>query len=146
MFTLHHPHWPPGLPKALSIPKTSVHYNLEVSAARYPDKTAFAFYGGALSYCRLKEEVDGLAGFLQGDCGVRRGDRVVLYCQNSPQFVIGYYAILRADAVVVPVNAMCKAMELEHYVQDSGAVAAIVAQDGRKKDLSNHEIFILMNA
>ena len=129
MFTLHHPHWPPGLPKALSIPKTSVHYNLEVSAARYPDKTAFAFYGGALSYCRLKEEVDGLAGFLQGDCGVRRGDRVVLYCQNSPQFVIGYYAILRADAVVVPANPMVKADELSHYIEDSGARVIIAAQD-----------------
>ena len=41
--------------------------------------------------------------------------------QNSPQFMIGYYAILRADAFIVPVNPMLKTDELRHYVDDSGA-------------------------
>src|SRR5690606_14559852 len=50
-------------------------------------------------------------------------------CQNSPQFVIGYYAILRANAVVVPANAMLKQDELRYLVQDSGAVAAIFGQE-----------------
>ena len=58
-----------------------------------------------------------------------RGDRVLLYLQNSPQFVIAYYAILRADAVVVPVNPMNRAEELRHYVEDSDARVAFVGQD-----------------
>ncbi len=129
MFARHFPHWPPGLPKTLEIPHTTLWHNLEVSAARYPDKVAYWFYGGALSYARLKAEAEALAGTLQRDCGVQRGDRVVLYAQNSPQFVIGYYATLRADAVVVPANPMVKGEEFAHYVQDSGARVAIAMQD-----------------
>jgi fatty-acyl-CoA synthase len=129
MFTRHYAHWPPGLAKTLAIPRTSLHYNLEVSARRYPDKTAFWFYGGGVSYARLLAEVEALAGFLQREAGVARGDRVVLYAQNSPQFVIGYYAILRADAVVVPANPMVKSEELAHYVEDSGARVVIAGQE-----------------
>ena len=129
MFTRHFAHWPPGLPRQLSIPRTSLHYNLEVSARRYPDKAAFVFYGGILGYARLLAEVESLAGYLQHACGVARGERVVLYAQNSPQFVIGYYAILRADAVVVPANPMVKSEELAHYVEDSGARVIVCGQE-----------------
>ena len=58
-----------------------------------------------------------------------RGERVLLYLQNSPQFVIAYYAILRADAVVVPVSPMNRAGELSHYVEDSDARVAFAGQD-----------------
>jgi fatty-acyl-CoA synthase len=128
-FDRHFAHWPPGVPKALSIPRTSMHYNLEVSARRYPDKAAIIYYGSALTYAALEREVAALAGFLQRRCGVARGDRVLLYAQNSPQFVIAYYAILRADAVVVPVNPMNKSEELAHYIGDSDARVAIAAQE-----------------
>jgi fatty-acyl-CoA synthase len=60
---------------------------------------------------------------------VTKGDRVLLYMQNSPQFVLAYYGILRANAVVVPVNPMNMTTELRHYVKDAGARVAIVAQD-----------------
>jgi fatty-acyl-CoA synthase len=129
MFTRHHAHWPPGVPKSLPVPRTSVHYNLEVSARRYPDKAAIVYYGAQISYARLEREVAALAGWLQRRCGVARGDRVILYAQNCPQFVIGYYAILRADAVVVPVNPMNKSAELAHYIEDSDARVAIAAQE-----------------
>ncbi len=74
-------------------------------------------------------EVDALAGYLQQDCGVRKGDRVILYMQNSPQWVIAYYAILRADAVVVPVNPMNLSEELAHYVTDASAKVALLAAE-----------------
>ncbi len=128
-FDRHFPHWPPGVPKSLSVPRTSLYYNLEVSARRYPDKPAVLYYGSALSYAALDREVAALAGFLQQRCGLARGDRVLLYAQNSPQFIIGYYAILRADGVVVPVNPMNKTDELAHYIGDSDARVAIAAQE-----------------
>jgi len=59
----------------------------------------------------------------------RAGDRVLLYMQNSPQWILAYYGILRADAVVVPVNPMHRTEELRHYVHDTGATSAFVAQD-----------------
>ena len=129
MFTRHYPHWPPGVPKTLAVPRTSLYYNLEVSAHRYPEKAALHFYGTDVTYAELLRSAEALAGHLQRRCGVKRGDRVLLYAQNCPQFVIGYYAILRADAVVVPVNPMNKRDELAHYVSDSDARVVVSTQD-----------------
>ena len=129
MFTRHFAHWPPGKPKTLEIPRETVVNNLEAAAARAPQSAAIDYYGSRMTYAALKGEVEALAGFLQQRCGVRKGDRVLLYLQNSPQFIIGYYAILRADAVVVPVNPMNRTEELRHYVSDSDAAVAIAGQD-----------------
>src|SRR5690606_18698587 len=96
---------------------------------RQPSRIAIDYYGRRLSYRELKEQVDALAGYLQQRCGVARGDRVLLDLQNSPQFVIAYYAVLRADAVVVPVNPMHLTEELRHYVEDAGVRVAIVGED-----------------
>jgi fatty-acyl-CoA synthase len=128
-FTRHYPHWPPGVPKTLSVPRTSLYFNLEVSARRYPEKAAIHYYGTAIRYAELLRSAEALAGYLQAACGVRRGDRVLLYTQNSPQFVIGYYAILRADAVVVPVNPMNRRDELAYYIADSDARVIVGTQD-----------------
>ena len=128
-FDRHFAHWPPGVPKTLSVPRTSLYFNLEVSARRYPDKAALIYYGSSMTYAALQREAEALAGYLQQRCGVKRGDRVLLYAQNCPQFIIGYYAILRADGVVVPVNPMNKSSELTHYIGDSDARVAIAAQE-----------------
>jgi fatty-acyl-CoA synthase len=129
MNTTHYPHWPAGLPYAISTPETSVYVNLEISARRYPDKPAVIFYDTVLSYAQMHEQVLALAGYLQQVCGVQRGDRVLLDMQNSPQFIIAFYAILRADAMVVPVNPMLMTDELRHYIEDSGARTALVSQE-----------------
>lgn len=125
----HFAHWPSHVPHHLSVPATHLFCNIEISALRYPDKSAMVFYDAAISYRRLLDETERLAGHLQKTCGVKRGDRVLLFMQNSPQFVIGYYAILRADAVVVPVNPMNLTEELRHYVSDAGASTIITSQD-----------------
>lgn len=125
----HFAFWPRGLPRQLTLPQTNLFYNLEVSAARYPDKPFLIFYDTPISYAEFKDEVERIAGYLQQHCGVGRGDRVLLYMQNSPQFVMAYYAILRANAVVVPVNPMNLVNELRHYVKDTGARTMFAPQD-----------------
>jgi len=125
----HLAHWPPGLPHHLTLPQTNVFDNLQVSARRYPDKPAVIFYDSAMTYAQLLDGSERLAGWLQQAAGVRAGDRVLLYLQNSPQWAMAFYGILRANAVVVPVNPMNRSEELRHYVHDSGARVAIVPQD-----------------
>ena len=129
MFTRHFAHWPPGQPKTLELPRETVYANLAATVAKSPQRAAIDYYGSRITYAELKRQVDVLAGFLQQRFGVARGDRVLLYAQNSPQFVIAYYAILRADAVVVPVNPMNRTEELRHYVEDSDARVALTGQD-----------------
>ncbi|WP_166366483.1 long-chain fatty acid--CoA ligase [Pseudomonas akapageensis] len=128
MFNRHLPYWPKDLPHHLTLPATSLFYNLEVSARRYPEKTAIIYYDTFISYAQLLDEVERLAGYFQSQ-GVKRGDCVLLYMQNSPQFVITYYAVLRADAMVVPINPMSRAAELEHYLADTEARMVVCAQD-----------------
>lgn len=129
MRALHYQYWPKNIPHVITIPQIPVYYNLEVAANRYPSKTAIRYYGAQYSYGKIKKEVDSLAGYLQMECGVQKGDRVILYMQNSPQFVIAYYAILRADAVVVPSNPMNLTEEMRHYLDDSGASIAICGSE-----------------
>ncbi|MGX6570771.1 long-chain fatty acid--CoA ligase [Cupriavidus necator] len=117
------------VPRVFHMPHTTLAENLEISARRFPDKVAVQFYHGATTYAELLAQVERMAGYLQQACGVRRGDRVVLLSQNSPQFIVAYHAILRADAVVVPANAMLLEDELRHIVTDSGAVAAFAASE-----------------
>jgi len=125
----HFKFWPRNAPHSLTLPRTSLTYNLEVSATRFSDKTALLFYDTPISYGELRETTTRLAGYLQRACEIKRGDRVAVYMQNSPQFMMAYYAILRADAMVVPVNAMLTTEELRHVLRDSGARVIFAAQE-----------------
>ncbi|RKP55807.1 long-chain fatty acid--CoA ligase [Pararobbsia silviterrae] len=129
MSNLHFKHWPRGQSHHMTLPQTSLSYNVEVAATRFPDKPFIIFYDTPLTFAQFKEQTEHIAGWLEHECGVKAGDRVLLYMQNSPQWVLAYYGILRANAVVVPVNPMNLTDELRHYVEDSQAKVAIVPQD-----------------
>lgn len=124
----HHKIWPKRLPRKLVIPDTTLYFNLEVAAQRYPDKAAYLFFGRALSYSQLKAQSEAVAGWLQG-AGVKAGDRVAIFMQNCPQFAVAYYGIQRANAVVVPVNPMNKAEELKHFIVDPQTKVVICSAD-----------------
>ncbi|GAB2545361.1 long-chain fatty acid--CoA ligase [Simplicispira piscis] len=124
----HHAFWPARLPEKITVPETSLWDNLAVNARRYPEKKALVFFGAAISYRQLAEGAERLAAQLHA-LGVQRGDRVVLCMQNCPQLVMAHFAILRANAVVVPVNPMNRAEELKHYITDPQARVAITTAD-----------------
>ena len=121
--------WPRHFPRSLTIPRTTLWHNLAAAAARYPEKPVTIFYDSRLTYARFRREAEALAGWLQQRCGLRKGERVLLDMQNSPQFMLGYFACLRADAVAVPVSPMNVTEELQHYVADSGARVALIGQE-----------------
>ncbi|MES2508528.1 MAG: long-chain fatty acid--CoA ligase [Pseudomonadota bacterium] len=124
----HFKFWPKRLPHSITPPTTSLWHNLAVSALRFPDKPALVFFERSLSYAQVRQQAEGLAATLHR-MGVQKGDRVALIMQNSPQWVIAHFAILRANAVVVPVNPMNRAEELKHYITDPDTKVAIVAAD-----------------
>ena len=114
---------------SLCVPETSLFYNAEVSAKRFPNKPWLIFYDTPVTFARFLDETERVAAFLQQECGVRQGDRVLMLMQNSPQFVIAYYAILRANAVVVPLNPMNLTQEILRHVKDADARTVILAQE-----------------
>jgi len=120
--------WPARLPEHLSPPSTPLWANLAISAWRFPEKTAMVFMGRCWTYRELMAASEQMAGHL-ARLGVRQGDRVLLDMQNCPQLVITHFAILRLDAVVVPVNPMNKAQELQHYITDPDVKVAVITAD-----------------
>lgn len=126
--TAHYKFWPKRLPHRITPPSTPLWDNLAISAKRYPDKAAVIFFGRVLTYAQLAQQAEKLAAYLHS-LGVQKGDRVVLNMQNCPQLLIAHWAILRANAVVVPVNPMNRAEELKHYITDPDAKVAITTGD-----------------
>jgi fatty-acyl-CoA synthase len=113
------------MPRSLALPPLRLHDLLARAASRFPDKAATVFQGACLSYRELAARVEALAGRLQHACGVRKGERVLLDLQNGPDFIVALFAILRADAVAVPVGPAHVAGELRHYLENSGAKVAL---------------------
>jgi fatty-acyl-CoA synthase len=124
----HHAVWPTRLPKQITIPATSLWDNLAINARRYPNKAALIFFGRVITYAALAAEAEQVADWLQAH-GVAKGDRVLLNMQNCPQLVVAHFGILRANAVVVPVNPMNRAEELKHYITDPDVRVAITTSD-----------------
>jgi fatty-acyl-CoA synthase len=124
----HHAFWPKRLPRRIEVPACSIWHNLANSALRYPTKAALHYFDNTISFAQLLQKAEHLAQYLSG-LGVKKGDRVVVGMQNCPQLIVAHYAILRLDAVVVPVNPMNKAEELKHYVTDPDARVVITSAD-----------------
>ncbi len=124
----HHAFWPKRLPYQLTAPQTSLWMNLQISSLRYPQKVALVFMGRTWTYSQLQFEAEKIASALR-KMGVQKGDRVVLNMQNCPQLVISHFAILRLDAVVVPVNPMNRTEELKHYILDPDTKVAVTTAD-----------------
>lgn len=124
----HHAHWPARLPHSITPPAGSLWNNLAINALRYPEKTALQFFDQSISYAQLLQKAEHLAQVLSG-LGADFGQKIVVCMQNCPQLVISHFAILRLDAVVVPVNPMNKAEELKHYITDPDTRIVITTAD-----------------
>lgn len=95
---------------------------LEDSAREVPTRSAVVFNETKLNYAQLNGAANQVANGLVA-MGIRPGDKVALSCPNLPYFPIVYYAILKAGAVVVPLNVLLKSREIAYHLQDSQAKA-----------------------
>ena len=101
---------------------------MEDSFAKYSDRVAYSFMGRDVTYAETDEQSRALAAYLQG-LGLVKGDRVAIMMPNVPQYPATVAAILRAGLVVVNVNPLYTARELDHQLQDSGAKAIVIIEN-----------------
>jgi long-chain acyl-CoA synthetase len=117
-------HYDAGVPAHLDYPQQTMDQILAESAGRAPGAVLTVFKGARLTYGKVDRLVDRMAAGLQL-LGLQEGDRVVIHLPNCPQFVITYYAILRAGGIAVPCNPAYVGREMEHQLNDSGAEIAV---------------------
>ena len=101
---------------------------LPYAARRYADKTALIADGRSFSFNELEALSNAFANGLLA-AGVDAGDRITLYGPNSWQWVVAYYAVAKAGAVVNPVNAMLTPEEVSYIVRDSRASTVVASAD-----------------
>jgi long-chain acyl-CoA synthetase len=101
---------------------------LTEAVERDPEQVAVKLDDFALNYGLLQQAAMRIAGMLS-ERGIGPGDRVALMLPNVPHFVVAYYGILRAGAIVVPMNVLNKQREVEYYLRDSGARLLFVWHD-----------------
>jgi long-chain acyl-CoA synthetase len=95
---------------------------LEHSVNEQPDKTAIVFGDKRYSYQQINAIANQVANGLIS-AGITKGDKVALSCLNLPYFPMIYYGILKAGAVVVPINVLLKRNEIAYHLKDSEAKA-----------------------
>ena len=119
-----HKYYDAQVPPHLTYPRIPLYSLLDETAAKHPTNPCTNFFGKQLTYRQIKELSDRFAASIRR-MGIQKGDRVVLLLPNSPQFIIAYYGLLKAGAVIVPLNPLSAERELEFYLTDSEAEVAI---------------------
>lgn len=123
-------YYPAGVPAEIDIFRfASLKDMLEHSCRQYAQRPAFTNMGVALTYGELDRLSRNFGVYLRQVLGLRRGDRVAIMLPNLLQYPVALFGALRAGLVVVNVNPLYTARELQHQLADSGAVAIVVLEN-----------------
>ncbi len=118
-------YWPKDVPQHIDYPNVPLQNLLEASAKNFPSNAALTFENSTFSYARLDALANQFANALVG-LGVKKGDRVALFLANMPQFVIAYFGVLKAGAVVIAISPLHREREVDYQLNNSGAQTIVV--------------------
>ena len=120
-------HYPAGVPEQIDVNQyASVPAMLQETFAQFHDRPAFANFGRRLSYGEIDKLSRQFAGYLTGVLKLAKGDRFAIMLPNTLQYPIALFGALRAGLIVVNVNPLYAARELEHQLNDAGVRAIVV--------------------
>jgi long-chain acyl-CoA synthetase len=111
-------HYPPNVPHTLDVPRIRLSALLEEASQKWPQRTAFLFYGSRISYARLWELTGRFAASLARD-GFVAGDRLALFLPNCPAYPIAFFGALRLGVTVVQVSPLYLGQDLVGLLKDS---------------------------
>jgi long-chain acyl-CoA synthetase len=122
--------YPPGVPAEIPTPEfRSLREIMDFAFREYADRPAYSNMGTSMSYRELDQHSMQFACYLQNTLGLTRGERVAIMLPNLLQYPIALCGIFRAGLVVVNVNPLYTARELEHQLKDSGARCIIILEN-----------------
>ncbi|WP_181347158.1 class I adenylate-forming enzyme family protein [Thalassobacillus sp. CUG 92003] len=103
-------------------------YYFKQNGEERPQETAYIYYGERFNWGQMYDDVRAMAGYLL-ESGFEKGDRIGLFMQNSPQYVIAHYAVQFIGAIVCPLNPMYKASELEYLAEEVGMTGLFCGEE-----------------
>ncbi len=119
--------YPPGVPADYPPPEhDTVAGLMQAAAAQFGERPAFENFGVTASFADIDRHAKDLAAYFQSVLGLKKGDRVAIMMPNLIDYPVALFAIFRAGLVVVSVNPLYTARELEHTLKDSGALAIVI--------------------
>lgn len=140
-------HYPLGVPADINADKyDSLPDLLQTCFEKFGDKPAFTHMGNTLSFQDIAEQSDAFAAYLQQQ-GLQAGDRVALMMPNMMQYPIALFGALTAGLVVVNINPLYTARELQHQLKDSGAKAIVICETSHhilQEVQKNHSIDLVI--
>jgi long-chain acyl-CoA synthetase len=116
--------WPSAIPKNIDYPEVPLHQLLRKSAEMHPEKAAVAYFEREITYAELDVLSDRFAAAL-ASLGVKKGSKVAVFLPNIPQFIIAYFGVLKAGAVVTTISPLHKEREVAYQLNDSEAEAIV---------------------
>jgi long-chain acyl-CoA synthetase len=112
--------WPSAVPKNIDYPEVPLHELLRKSAKTHPEKAAVAYFGREITYADLDMFSDRFAAAL-ASLGVKKGGKVAVFLSNIPQFIIAFFGVIKAGAVVTTISPLHKEREVTYQLNDSEA-------------------------
>ena len=91
--------WPPNVPKTIDYPEVPLQELLYRAAKAYPERISIVYDDREITYAELETFSNQFANAL-ATLGVTKGDRIALFLPNIPQFIIAYFGVLKAGAIV----------------------------------------------
>ena len=116
--------YPPGVPAEIDPDQyQSLNQLIDESMQAFRDKACYSYMGKEFSFGEIDAQSAAFAAYLQG-LGLKKGDRVAVMMPNVVQYPVAVIGVLRAGLVLVNVNPLYTARELEHQLNDSGATVS----------------------
>jgi long-chain acyl-CoA synthetase len=120
--------YPAGSPADIEAEYTTALDVFDAAVAAEPDSPFLYYFDATLTFADVDRAATALASALVGD-GFSAGDRLAVYVQNNPAFIIGIVAAWKAGGIAVAINPMNKQRELTYMLVDSGATALLTLDD-----------------
>jgi long-chain acyl-CoA synthetase len=112
--------WPSAVPQHIDYPEVPLHELLKKSAKTHPEKPAITYLEREITYAELDLLSDQFAGALAA-LSEKKGDKAAVFLPNIPQFIIAYFGVLKAGAVVTAISPLHKEREVAYQLNDSEA-------------------------
>ncbi len=111
-------HYDYYVPTSIRYPRHPVHKIFQLTAGSFPNKVCTVFYGSELTYWQVREQALRLANALAAK-GVKKGDRIGIQLPNCPQFIVAYLAVMSLGGIVVNINPLYTAAELQFIIENT---------------------------